>query len=85
MLHGEAEKGLVGFYINFIHVPCSVLRGLNPSWEHFPASVAFSSALGEFSATIFCGCWWRRVLALPGLEVCLRCGDRFRRDRLGRG
>lgn len=60
MLRGEAEKELVGFYINFIHMLCSVLRGLDPSWERFPASVAFLSAVGEFSATIFCGCWWRR-------------------------
>lgn len=69
MLHGEAVKGLVGFYINFIHMPCFVLRGLDPLWERFPASVAFSSAVGEFSATIFCGCWrrpcrgWRCVCA----------------------
>lgn len=35
MLRGEAEKELVGFYINFIHMLCSVLRGLDPSWERF--------------------------------------------------
>lgn len=83
MLRGEAEKGLVGFYVNFIRTLCFVLRGLDPLWERFLASVAFSSAVGEFSATIFCGCW--RAPALPGLEVCLCCGDRFRRDGLGRG
>lgn len=71
----------MGLYINFIH--CFVLRGLDPSWERFPASVAFSSAVGEFSATIFCGRWRRRAPALPGLEVCVCCGDRSRGDRLG--